>query len=57
MEGVFGAHKTHDGLRKIRVRGEKKEKLLVFCATMTVNAVKITKRRESRGSPELEKAA
>lgn len=57
MEGVFGDHKNHYGLRKIRVRGEKKEKLMVFFATMTANAVKITKRRENRGSPPLEKAA
>lgn len=53
----FGNRKNHYGLRKIRVKGEKKEKLMVFFATMTVNAVKITKRRENRGSPPLEKAA
>ena len=53
MEGVFGDHKNHYGLRKIRVKGEKKEKLMVFFATMTANAVKIAKRREKKESPPL----
>ncbi|MEX0882194.1 MAG: transposase [Cyclobacteriaceae bacterium] len=58
MEGVFGDHKNHYGLRKIRVKGEKKEKLMVFFATMTANAVKIAKRREKKESPpQLDRAA
>ena len=52
MEGVFGTHKDHYGLRKIRVRGEKREKLMVLFATMAANAVKIAKRRTGDPPPE-----
>src|SRR5690554_6261874 len=45
MEGVFGTHKDHYELRKIKVKGEKREKLMVLFATMAANAVKIAKRR------------
>ncbi|MEX2592029.1 MAG: hypothetical protein WD426_04590 [Anditalea sp.] len=55
---MFGDHKNNYGLRKIRVKGEKKEKLMVFFATMTANAVKIAKRREKKESPpKLDRAA
>lgn len=52
MEGVFGTHKNHYGLRKIRVKGEKREKLMVLFATMAANAVKIAKRRTGDPPPE-----
>jgi hypothetical protein len=51
MEGVFGTHKDHYGLRKIKVKGEKREKLMVLFATMAANAVKIAKRKQERPPP------
>ena len=51
MEGVFGTHKDHYGLRKIKVKGEKREKLMVLFATMSANAVKIAKKRQERPPP------
>ena len=52
MEGVFGTHKDYYGLRKIRVKGEKREKLMVLFAAMAANAVKIAKRRTGDPPPE-----
>jgi len=52
MEGVFGTHKDHYGLRKIKVKGEKREKLMVLFATMAANAVKIAKRRTGDPPPD-----
>lgn len=52
MEGVFGTHKGYYGLRKIRVKGEKREKLMVLFATMAANAVKIAKRKSGDPPPE-----
>ena len=53
MEGVFGTNKDFYGLRKIRVKGEKKEKLMIFFGIMTANAVKLAKRkREKENLPE-----
>ena len=46
MEGSFGDHKLHYGAAKVKVRGEKREKLWIFFATMTANAVKMSKRKE-----------
>lgn len=57
MEGVFGTHKEHYGLRKIRVKGEKREKLMIFFGVMAANAVKIAKRRAEKESPPEQKAA
>lgn len=54
MEGSFGTHKEHYGTRKIKVKGEKREKMVVFFAIMTANAVKISKRQNS---PPLEQVA
>src|SRR5690606_393767 len=56
MEGVFGTHKDHYGLRKIKVKGEKREKLMILFATMAANAVKIAKRKQER-PPPAERAA
>ena len=56
MEGVFGTHKDHYGLRKIKVRGEGREKLMVLFAAMAANAVKIAKRRREK-PPAQERAA
>nr|WP_114749099.1 hypothetical protein [Pleomorphovibrio marinus] len=53
MEGVFGDYKNHYGLRKIRGKGEKKKKVMVFLATMTANTVKIAMRKEKKISPLL----
>jgi IS5 family transposase len=52
MEGVFGTHKDHYGLRKIKVRGENREKLMVLFATMAANAVKIARRKQERPPPD-----
>lgn len=57
MEGSFGNHKQHYGATKVKARGEKREKLWVFFATMTANAVKISKRKEDKSSPPLKQAA
>lgn len=57
MEGAFGNHKQHYGLRKIKVKGEKREKLFAFFAVMTANAVKISKRKQQQSSPPLWQAA
>lgn len=57
MEGSFGNHKQHYGAAKIKARGEKREKLWVFFATMTANAVKMSKRKENQYSPPLSQAA
>lgn len=56
-EGIFGTHKDHYGLRKIKVRGEKREKLMVLFATMAANAVKIAKKRNREEPAPREKAA
>ena len=45
MEGSFGDHKTHYGTNRIKVKGEENERLFVFFAVMTANAVKISKRK------------
>lgn len=57
MEGSFGNHKQHYGVAKVKARGEKREKLWVFFATMTANAVKMSKRKENQSSPQLSQAA
>ncbi|WP_460518139.1 transposase family protein, partial [Cyclobacterium sediminis] len=57
MEGIFGTHKDHYGLRKIKVRGEKREMLMVLFATMAANAVKIAKKRNREEPAPREKAA
>ncbi|MEQ8908947.1 MAG: transposase [Vicingaceae bacterium] len=57
MEGSFGTHKTAYGLTKVKVKGEKREKLYVFFAVMTANAVKISKRRQQDEAPPLLVAA
>lgn len=57
MEGIFGTHKDHYGLRKIKVRGEKREMLMVLFATMAANAVKIAKKKFQAESPPEQKAA
>lgn len=57
MEGSFGDHKLHYGAAKIKARGEKREKLWIFFAVMTANAVKISKRKEEKESPPLQQAA
>jgi IS5 family transposase len=56
MEGVFGTQKDFYGLRKIRVKGEKREKLMVLFAAMAANAVKIAKRRTADPPPERQAA-
>lgn len=43
LEGSFGNHKNHYGLRKIKARGETNEKIWVFFGVMAANAVKMAK--------------
>jgi transposase, IS5 family len=57
MEGVFGTNKDFYGLRKIRVKGEKREKLMIFFGIMTANSVKIAKRRQQKENPPERKVA
>lgn len=57
MEGVFGTNKTFYGLSKIKVKGEKREKLMIFFGIMTTNAVLVAKRRRSEISPHKQRAA
>lgn len=57
MEGSFGDHKLHYGVSRIKARGEKREKLWIFFAVMTANAVKISKRKEEKDSHPLQQAA
>lgn len=57
MEGSFGNHKTHYGINKVKVKGEKREKLMVLFAVMTANALKISRKREQKESPPLKQAA
>jgi len=57
MEGVFGTHKEFYGLRKIRVKGEKREKLMMLFGKMAANAVKIAKRRAEKENPPNQKVA
>jgi hypothetical protein len=57
MEGVFGTNKNFYGLGKIKVKGEKREKLMIFFGIMTANAVLIAKRRREKESPPGKKAA
>ncbi len=57
MEGAFGTHKDFYGLRKIRVKGDKREKLAVLFDIMASNATIIAKRRSLQESPPVPKAA
>lgn len=57
MEGVFGTNKNFYGLGKIKVKGEKREKLMIFFGIMTANAVLLAKRRMEKESPPGKKAA
>jgi hypothetical protein len=57
MEGVFGTNKNFYGLGKIKVKGEKREKLMIFFGIMTANSVKIAKRRAEKQLPTDQKAA
>ncbi|MCH7410106.1 transposase [Belliella sp. DSM 111904] len=57
MEGVFGVNKEFYGLRKIRVKGAKREKFMIFFGIMAGNAVKIAKRRAEKELPPGQKAA
>lgn len=57
MEGVFGTNKEFYGLRKIRVKGDKREKFAIFFGIMAANAVKIAKRRAEAESPPEQNAA
>ena len=39
LEGSFGNHKNHYGLRKVKARGEQNEKVWVFFGVMAANAL------------------
>lgn len=45
LEGAFGNHKNHYGLRKIKALTEENEKVWAFFGVMSSNAVLISKRR------------
>ena len=45
LEGGFGNHKNHYGLRKVKALREETEKTWVFFGVMAANAVLLTKRR------------
>jgi len=49
--------KDFDGLRKIRVAGEKREKFAISFGIMAANAVKIAKRRAEKERQPEQKAA
>lgn len=58
LEGTYGNDKNHYGLRKIKARNEKTERLWIFFAMMTANAVKVAKRIHAPAkAPPLIKAA
>ncbi|SIS60963.1 hypothetical protein [Belliella pelovolcani] len=57
MEGVFGTNKDFYGLRKIKVKEEKREKQMIFLGIITANAVKIAKRRSEKENPPERKSA
>lgn len=48
LEGSFGNEKNHYTLNKIKAKLESTERIWVFFGVMTANAVKISKRAESR---------
>ena len=45
LEGAFGNHKNHYGLRKIKALSEENEKVWAFFGVMSSNAMLISKRR------------
>ena len=59
LEGAFGNHKNHYGLRKVKALKESTERVWVFFGVMSANAVLITKRKlsKTRESPPLPLAA
>lgn len=57
MEGAFGTHKDYYGLRKIKVKGERREKFAVLFGIMASNAAIIARRRSLQESPPALKAA
>ncbi|WMJ71948.1 transposase [Cytophagaceae bacterium ABcell3] len=57
MEGSFGVEKEHYGLRKIKARQEKTERVWIFFGIMTANAARIAKRKSVQDSPHLQQVA
>lgn len=47
LEGSFGNHKNHYGLRKVKARGEQNERVWVFFGVMVANALVIVNKKES----------
>lgn len=54
LEGSFGNHKNHYGLRKIKARGAQNERVWVFFGIMASNAKKLTL---NKASPPVQLAA
>lgn len=54
LEGSFGNHKNHYGLRKIKARGEENERVWVFFGVMAANAMKMVGKK---ASPQHKQAA
>ena len=47
LEGSFGNHKNHYGLRKIKARGEQNERVWAFFGVMAANALAMANKKES----------
>ena len=47
LEGSFGNHKNHYGLRKIKARGENNERIWAFFGVMAANALTIAHRQHA----------
>ncbi|MDN5205726.1 transposase [Fulvivirgaceae bacterium BMA10] len=57
IEGSFGNHKNHYGLNKVKAKNDKNEKLWVFFAVMTANAMAMSRRATQNSPPKLPQAA
>jgi hypothetical protein len=54
LEGSFGTEKNYYGLAKVKARKEATERLCIYFAVMTANAVRMSRKME--GSPHLKAA-
>ncbi len=52
LEGAFGNHKNHYGLRKIKALSEKTERIWVFFGVMSANASNIANRKFKSNNKE-----
>jgi len=47
LEGSFGNHKNHYGLRKVKAKGEQNERVWVFFGVMVANALVMVNKKEA----------